>query len=245
MKFYTLSLLSFVIILLLSPSRLSGQLNTIDSLFYHAAVNNVKELYRQSEKNQPRLFNGRNYKPYRIAFIGGTPFFQTDEFVEGSIVYEGNFYDNVKLLYDQVDERVMFRSEFAFELIAERVKQFSIAGHNFIRLQNDSLNSFIKPGFYEKLYTGSIDLYKKEIKTIRENLSSTEGITGQIKLKTNYYVKRDGRYYLIKKSNSLYEALGGHKKEIQQFMSANNLKLKRNTDYTLLKIAQYYEQLIR
>ncbi|MEP6553137.1 MAG: hypothetical protein ABJB11_06315 [Ferruginibacter sp.] len=245
MKIFKLSFLTFLIIFLFSSSQLLAQLNESDSIFYHAAVSNAKELYRQSEKLQPRLLNGRKYKPYRIAFIGGTPFFQTDEFIDGSIVYEDNFYDSVKLLYDQVDERIVFRSEFAIELIAERIKQFSIAGHDFIRLENDSLNPIVKTGFYEKLYSGSIELYKKEIKKIKENLSSTEGIMGEIELKTNYYVEREGHFYLVKKSNSLFEALGGHKKEVQQFMKANGLKLKRNKDYTLLKIASYYDQLTR
>ncbi|CAN5478008.1 hypothetical protein BH11BAC3_BH11BAC3_00210 [soil metagenome] len=246
MKILRLSFLTFLIISLFSSSQLLAQLNENDSSFYHAAINNAKELYRQSEKSQTRLLNGRKYIPYRIAFIGGgTPFFQTDEFVDGSIVYEDNFYDSVKLVYDQVDERVVFRSEFAIELIAERVKQFSISGHYFTRLQNDSVNSIIKTGFYEKLYSGSIELYKKEMKKIKENLSSTDGIMGEIELKTNYYIKRDGHFYLIKKNNSLFEALGGYKKEMQQFMKANGLKLKRNKDYTLLKIASYFEQLTR
>lgn len=236
----------FTLIILLYPfSEPQAQPTRDDSDFYQAAVSNATEVYSQSAKSRSRLYNGRKYKPYRIAFINGTPFFLSDQFTAGSVVYEGGFYKDVKLLYDQVEDRLIFKAEVAIELINERVEQFAINDHLFRRLIKDSLNTGFKTGFYEQLYKGKIEIYKKERKLIKENLSSTEGIRGEIDKKTFYYLKKNGSYYLIKKGNSLFEALGDHKSEIQHFISSNNLSLKKDKENTLTKIAAFYDQLTK
>ena len=75
-----------------------------DSSFYQSAVYNTIDLYRQFASDQSRLYNGRRYKPYDIPFVVGVPFFQSDWFTEGTIIYEDGYYDKVMLLYDEVKE---------------------------------------------------------------------------------------------------------------------------------------------
>lgn len=245
MKLFSLIGLCIVAGVLFPASQLKAQSNSGDSIFYAAAVSNAIAVYRQSSVDQSRLYNGRKYKPYALSFINGVPFFQTDQFIEGSIVYEGGFYDKVKLLYDEVKEMVILRTDVAIELINERIETFSLSGHTFVRLNKDSLHSNINTGFYEKLYGGKIEVYKKERKIIKENLSTTEGVRGDIDQKIFYYLKKDNVYYLIKKKSHINEILGDRQNEIQKFMKDKGLSFRKDSDNTLIQIAGFYDQLTR
>ena len=229
--------------LLFYGTILKAQSNKSDSVFYQASINNALTSYQHFALDQSRLNNGRKYKPYSFSFVNGTPFFQTDQFGEGAIIYEGGYYNNVKLLYDQVQDMVILLAEVAIELITERIEQFSISGHLFVKLAKDSLNNQITAGFYEQLYKGNIEIYKKERKIIKENLSTTEGVRGEIEKKVFYYLKKDGIFYLIKKKRHVYEILKDKENEIQKFTKSNDLNFKTDPDNLLAKIAAYYDQL--
>jgi hypothetical protein len=229
--------------MLFNSAILKAQSNKSDSVFYQASINSAIVFYQQYTQNQSRLYNGRKYKPYSFSFVNGTPFFQSEQFGGCSIIYEGGYYDNVKLLYDEVQDMVILQTEVTIELITERIEQFTIPGHLFINLANDSLNSRISAGFYERLYKGKIEIYKKEKKVIKENLSTTEGVRGDIDKKTFYYLKKDGLFYQIKKKANIYEVLRDKENEIQKFIRSSSLSFKSDPDNTLAKIAAYYDQL--
>lgn len=245
MRFLVLPLLFILFAVLFPHNKLIGQVNHEDSVFYQAAVNNTIAFYQQSTKDQPRYYNGRKYKPYRIEFVKGIPFFESDKFVKGNVVYEGGLYDNVELLYDQVTDILILKSGVAIELINERVSQFTISGHTFTRLVQDSNKSLPGTGYYEILYNGKIEILKKDRKRIQDNLSSTEGVRGDIISKKYYYLKKNGQYYFIKDKGKLLDLLNDRKNEIQQFIKYYKLNFKKDTDNTLTKIAGYYDQLTR
>ena len=237
--------LVFLVISLSSSARAMAQGSQSDSSFYQSAVYNTIDLYRQFASDQSRLYNGRRYKPYDIPFVVGVPFFQSDWFTEGTIIYEDGYYDKVMLLYDEVKELVILRAEVTIELINERIAAFTIGEHKFQRLVKDSLNTGFATGFYEKLFSGKIEIYKKEKKTIIENLSNSEGVRGDIDVKIYYYIKKNGRYQLIKKKANIYEVLNDRSKEIQQFIKSNKLNFKHDRENTLIKVAGYYDQLTK
>jgi hypothetical protein len=242
-KLSTLFRFFFLITALFPEMVLKAQSNKDDSAFYQASIQNAVTFYQQSALDQSRLNNGRKYKAYSFRFVNGTPFFETDQFREGSVVYEGGYYDNVKLLYDQVQDKVIVRTNVAIELITERIEQFTISNNLFVKLSKDSLNSHLDNGFYEQLYKGKIVVYKKEKKVIKENLSTDEGVRGDVEKKTFYYLQKDGIIYLIKKKAHVFEILGDKKNEIQKFMKSNDLSFKSDPEKTLTKIAAYYDQL--
>lgn len=237
---------SFILTGVLIPSaQLMAQSNKSDSVFYESAVNNAITIYRQSSLDQSRFYNGRKYKPYGMGFINGVPFFQSDKFTEGTLMYEGGFYDKVKLLFDLVKGMLIIKTDVAIELINERIEAFSISGHTFVRLTRDSLNNNFSTGFYEKLYNGKITIYKKEKKEIKENISGTEGVRYEIINKTVYYLKKNGVYYYIKNKKHIDDILRDRQNEIQKFTRYNGLSFKNDPDNTLIQIAGYYDQLTR
>ena len=245
MKLLVLSCVFILVAVLFPRTKLMGQVSQVDSVFYQSAVYNAIAFYQQSTQDQPRIYNGRRYKPYRMGFLSGTPFYQSDLYTAGSVIYEDGVYENVKLLYDQVADMLILQGYFGIELISERVAQFTLYGHTFNRLVQDSVNNLPASGFYEKLYKGRIEILKKEKKIIKENLSDTEGVRGEISGKIYYYLKKNGLYYLIKNQRTVFELMKDRQSEIQHFMKSNNLNFKKDKENTLTKIAGYYDQLTR
>lgn len=245
MKLLVMPLLLILLLAFYPSTNIRCQVNHADSVFYQAAVYNAISFYKQSTNKYPRYYNGRRYKPYRIGFIAGSPFFESDQFAEGNVVYEGGSYDNVNLLYDQVTDMLILKAGFVIELISERVSQFTIAGHTFTRLIDDSLNNLPATGYYENLYSGKIEILKKEQKKIKEDLSNTEGVRGEIISKKYYYLKKNGQYFFLKNKSVFLGLLKDRENEIQQFIKYHDLNFKKDKETAFTKIAGYYDQLTR
>lgn len=238
-------LISLIFISVLPCTLVKAQTSQSDSAFYQSAVFNALAFYQQSSGDQSRLLNGREYKPYRISFSSGHPFFFSDKFTAGSIIYEDGFYDNVQLLYDEIKGMVIAETGVSVELITERIREFTIAGHFFTRLAADSAVGKPANGFYERLYNGKIEIYKRNRKTLSEDVSDTEGVQGVVSTKTYYYIRKAGQYFSFKNKSSLLDLLRDKKSELQKFIKSNALDYKHDTDNTIVKIAGYYDQLTK
>lgn len=231
------------------PSRSWAQLSVDDSVFYNKAVNNAKAIYFQSLGDQSGLYNGSQYAGCPFGFRdGGHPFFYSDVFLNGSIVYDKVLYPEAHLLYDEVVEVLLFQdSTHRIQLVNERVARFSILDNHFIRIIKDSSNrTLVKSGFYQLLYEGNTTVLKKEVKSIREVLiSNTEGIYRYIDTKKYFYIKKGNDYYLVKRKKALLQLYKDRKKELQQYIKRNKLNFKRDPDSLLAKLSAYYDQLTK
>ena len=243
MKLTELTISSLLLASIFFHNNAMAQADQIDSTYYQSAVNNAMALYQQSEKDQSRLMNGREYKPYTFRFVKGFPFFLTKEFSESSIHYDGGFYDHVQLMYDEITELVILNKGIQIELANERIKEFTIAGHRFLPLAKDSVNNLPASGFYESLYKGKIEMYKKEKKSIVDILSPTDGYQAEASARSFYYLKKGEQFYPVKRRRDMLRVLNNKKNEIQQYIKQNRLDFKRDKDNTLAKIGAYYDQM--
>lgn len=225
--------------------QVKAQTTPADSSFYTTAVNNAIGLYQQAETDQSRLNNGRQYKPYTFEFVKGTPFFLSNKSAQGTITYDGGYYDNVKLLFDEISETVILDNGLKMELINELIESFSISGHRFVRLVRDSVNKLPGTGFYEELYGGKTPVYKKEKKSVKDILSSTDGYQAEALEKVNYYIKKDGRFQPVKRKGDMLDILGEKRSQVQQYLNTADLNFKQDKDNTLARAAAYFDQLTR
>lgn len=233
----------------LSSSYSSAQLSANDSIFFKKVIDNTKAVYFESLGDQSGLFNGSQYAGYAFTFKdGGHPFFYSDVFLKGSIVYDNLMYTQASLLYDEVAEVLLFQdATHRIQLIGERVSRFSVLDHNFIRIVKDSAKrTLVSTGFYQLLYEGNITVLKKEVKSIREVLiSNTEGVYRYIDAKKYYYIIKNNEYYPIKRKKSALELYKDRRKEMQLYIKRNKLNYKTNPDIFLIKTTAYYDQLTK
>jgi hypothetical protein len=235
---------AFLATVLVLTKTSTAQVTDSDSSYYHTAVNNLISIYYQSTGDQSRLYNGPVNSGYNYTFKSGHPYFLDPNPMKGSIFYDGFFYDNVQLQYDEITDAVIFLdSSHRLQLIKDKIARFTISGHHFVHLYKDSLNKTLpSPGFYELLHKGKTMLIKKQKKSVRESTSAGEGIQRFAESKTTYLLKKGGQYYYVKNKKSLLRLLNDRKKELSGFIRSNKLSFRKDPDNAFQKTTAFYDQ---
>jgi len=233
----------FYILLICALSQHAAAQNADDTTLHENALNAVNVYYEKLGEESP-LYNGSEYIEYAYTLQEGHPFFQTANFVNGNINLEGMIFHDVPMLYDIVKDQLIiqdFQRVYKINLPADRIQQFSLLGHLFVRLNHDAADP-IKTGFYDQLYKGKIALLARREKRILEQYSNIQ-INKVVISRDIYFIKKEGVYYTIKNKSSLLAILKGKKKEVQQYLKTNNIKFKREPEKAMIMAVRYYDQL--
>lgn len=217
---------------------------SIENSFYKKALANTEKVYHQSFGNQSALYNGSKYAPYPFIFKEGYPFFYSAYPDIGTVTYDGILYDSILMSYDETKDVLVINDQGnRIQLLSEKVVQFKIFNYDFIRLEKDrNSNELISSGFYNILYKGDLILLKKQVKTVKEEITNAELIRS-VNEKDYYYIKKDQAIFPIKSSKDLYRLLGDKKKQVQQFVKENNLKFSNDKQNMLTKATAYFDSL--
>jgi hypothetical protein len=236
---------SIAVLIMIHPAiAQTGQ----DSIFYRTAVKNTISIYKKQLGDQSSFYNGSRYSPTGYTFRTGSPYFISDSFYLGSVVYDDILFDSVYLLYEDMRELLVSRNnDYPLQLINQRVSSFIISGHSFIRLIADSLHPGIpKTGYYEILYPGHSQLLKKTFKTIIEEPSVYENtVIRRIEQSESYYIKKAGVYQRVKSKTELLGLMHDHQKEIQKYIKKTNLNFRKDREDLLIRTVEYYDQIAK
>jgi hypothetical protein len=247
MKSGLTAVFSLIILTVVHPAN--AQTAQEDSIFYQTALTNTISIYKKQLGDQSPLFNGSRYSPTGFIFRTGSPYFISDSFNLGSVMYDDILFDSVYLLYEDMRELLVSRNNnnYLLQLINQRVSSFVISGHPFIRLTEDSLHPGIpKTGYYEILYPGRSQLLKKTFKTIIEEPSVYENtIIRHIEETENYYIRIGGTYQRVKSKSELLMRMHDHQKEIQKYIKKTKLNYSKNRENLLILTAEYYDQIAK
>jgi hypothetical protein len=218
-----------------------------DSIFYQSALAHTVSFYYNQLGDQSQIFNGSVYSAYGFTFREGSPYFLSDKFGNGSVIYDGILFDSLSLIYEDLRELVITKDQgLLLQLISERISGFTVSGHHFIRLMADSLNRGItRTGFYEILYPGTSRVLKKTFKNMREVASVYEGLIRYVDESNDYYIKTGNIYKRVKSKTDFIESFPDHQKDIQHFIKKNKLNFHRDKENTLVKTAEYYDQITK
>jgi len=244
MKCWLVVTIPLLISAFILPAKGFTQDSQADSSFYKAANENVLKIYLSDIKEQSGLLNGRMNIPYPFHFESGSPYFESEKFMNGDVVYDGVPYSDIPILYDQISTMIIMLAPYGrLQLTSEKVERFTLPGHHFLRLEKDTLNKMTN-GFYEQLYEGKIIVLKKVEKTIKEDLQSGV-VLRYIVQKDSYYLKDGNGYHPVKKKGEILDVLHDHKQELQQFIKKNKLKFRKDMSNAIVQVAGYYDQLTR
>ena len=231
----------FYILLICGLSQHVAAQNADDTTLHENALNAIGVYYQNLGEESP-LYNGSEYIEYAYTLQEGHPFFQVVNFINGNVNVDGMIFHDVPMLYDIVKDQLIiqdFQKVYKINLPADRVQQFFLLGHLFVRL---NASDQVKTGFYDQLYKGKISLFAKREKKILEKYSNIQ-ISKVVISQNVYYIKKDGVYYTIKNKSSLFSALKSKKKEVQQYLKANDIKFKREPERAMIMAVKYYDQL--
>ncbi|HEY5825165.1 MAG TPA: hypothetical protein VIT44_12395 [Cyclobacteriaceae bacterium] len=210
-----------------------------DSSFLADAKKNSIQLYSKSLSAQSHLYNGSSYTEYRSQ-NEENPYF-IDEWLDGTIQYDSDFYENVPLLYDISRDKLITDHQYTvnkIELINERIGYFTIKDHLFVQLEDKRLTK----GFYELVYDGLSKVYVRHQKTLQSKRVDYS-IENLFEEKTTYYILKDGRYISVKSKGSVLNVLEDKKTELKKFIRDNHLSFTSARTKDITRLVQYYDQL--
>ena len=226
-----------------------AQINTPDTLFVNAAIDQAKNIYEQTTKSYSRLYNGKEYIEFKKTMPEvGILFFNSEEWEEGSVLYDGELYEHVSMRYDLLEEKLIVEHKGygEIELITEKIKYFEIAGHTFIRLTDKlGTKSLVSQGFYDLIYDGNTRVLVKRWKVAEERVETQMSMILTFKEKNTVYIFKAGKYYPVSSKASVLKVFGDQKSALKKFISKNHIRYRSNREDAIVKIAGQYDELSR
>ncbi|MCA8829955.1 hypothetical protein [Hymenobacter pini] len=210
-----------------------AQVTASDTTLLAASIGQASSLYHATFANSS-LYNGPQYVFYtKLARkTEGNPYFETDQFRPGTIVYSNNRYDGIPLLYDtRLDQLVVQHpsSTLFMSLISPQVNSFTVNGHQFAYYPgNSTVEMPATAGFYEVLLAGKNALLGRYTKTMAKRARNNI-VEYTFQDKTRYYVYTGQGYYPVSSAGSLAKVFPDHKKQIQQFAKEHKLAFSKDS----------------
>ncbi len=217
-----------------------GKAQPIEDSVTDRKLANVLRFYVSTLGDQSPLYNGKEYIDYSYTLHEGHPFFESRDFLKGEIHFENMIFHDVPMLYDLVKKQLItydIRNIYKVVLPNNKIRQFTIAGHTFVRIEHDNIST----GFYDQLYKGKINLYAMREKRIIEQ-RDTYRIDNVIDSHTTYYIFKEGTYYSFKNKRGLLDILKGKRNEIEDYLQKNNMRFKDDPEAAMIKAVEYYNK---
>ena len=235
-----------ILIALLLPCTVFGQRASVDSSFREQAIRYAHARYVRSTADQARLYNGAEYVGH-LPTIKGYPYLDS-LWRTGAVTYDGITYQNIRLLYDLVDDVVVvphIDSVYRMQLQNIKVSRFSIADHQFIRIVRDTAHNVgLRTGFYDQLYDGRSKVLAKRVKTIRTELVQNS-IKEEYLSENSFYIGKNGLFYPVKTKRSVLNLFADQKKTLRKYLRENRIKFAKNREAAIVKLTQQYDAATR
>jgi hypothetical protein len=167
----------------------------------------------------------------------GNPFFPVDRNL-GAVIYHGNRYDNVELLYDCEDDAVIIRDlkgQLKLRLVREKLDGFEVDGHRFIKLR------LLRPEgeFYEELHNGRRQLLVQWQKKMAYDTRQTSVYT----LRKAIFLIQDGKQVPIESLSDLTGILPDRRKDLRRIYGEQPFKFRKNPIGAAQRVVQAVEKM--
>jgi hypothetical protein len=224
--------------------EVQAQLAFNDTDFYRQSVGNLKDFYRSTVGEGLHLYNGTEYLQYSF-LVKGYPFFYTDSFIRGNVYYDGRLYRDVPMRYDLVNDEVIvadFYGNFPIRLVSNKIDYFELAKHQFVRFSFDDTSTSVinNVGFFDEIYKSTFaGVYVKRQKEL-EMLLGTETDKRNYKQYNRCYILMKNQFYLIDDQRDLLSVLKDKKDAVKKFIRKENIHFKKEIDFAVKTIIEYY-----
>lgn len=231
-----------LIIVSFSSQALFAQVES-DTAFVMTAQQNALQLYENALRAQSRLNNGSRY----VAPEYNTeqhPWFASDDWVIGSVFYDGKYFKNVPLMYDMFGGVIVtehFPSGHPIQLVNEKLQHFTLADHHFERITRESVaNSLPATGFYDVLYPGETKVIVRRQKQLNKSIVSTR-VETSFEERNRYFLMRNGVFFPVKSKGSVLKLMSDRKGELKQLLKQKRMRYADDRELALATLAAHYD----
>jgi hypothetical protein len=203
-------------------------------------VDNLAIDYLRIADKQSPLFYGREQEGHLRAT--NHPYLKDLQYAKARLSYCGVIYPEAMLRLDvSRDELVALSPDNRnIVLFPENVDFAELHGQTIIYFRYDSLPGCPPTGYYTLLHSGNCKVLERQNAALVLKTTSKEQ---HYVFTTNFYLYKDGVYRTIRTKSGLLRKLQPYKKELKRFISANQLRFRRDTEEFLTRTVGEYEKL--
>lgn len=201
----------------------------------------AKQYYDSVTVMSQHFYNGPRYHHYDSK-NKEHQFFDSNLWMDGYVNYQDQVFGAVPLRYDIYLDQLVVRQVQRMNYIqfqSEKVREFTIAGHRFVRLDNVPQ---LKKGFYDLLHEGRIDLLVRRSK-VRDEKIEDMSIVIRYYNRNSFYFRKEGKYYPVNSKKDALAFFGDSKKDIRRQLRKKNLNFKKDKEESLRTMVSFYENL--
>ena len=204
------------------------------------AADSTINLYFTSVGETSGLYNGRVF--YWYPLMKGHAFYPSVDWQKGSVLYDGTWYHHLSIMYDIYRDEIVLKypNSLPIRLFSERIQEFRLDDQKFARLQPDKDN-VLKNTFYQVLTEGVVAVFASRQTRIEENIVDNTLERSFITV-DQYYVLKNGRFYLVINKKQLLSLLRDKRQSISQHLRKQKLKYKKEKERTIVEIVKFYNQ---
>ncbi len=205
----------------------------LSSVYAQTPVNEevLYEHYSKLIQYFPDLHSGGQYFP-RYRGVEGHPFFLSKNLDRNKLTIGEVAFAEVPLQYDIVDDVIISVTPARGQksiLNHEKIEEFWLEGHRFIRLKQELPHFFHKNGYYRIVIDGEISLYCKHRKLLAKNSGTME--SGRKYDERDWYlILMDEEFHLVKRKKEAFELLRLKKKEVKPLLRKEKLRFRRDKE---------------
>lgn len=155
-------------------------------------------------------------------------YFNADQYVMGSIAYDGQPYTDVALKYDELDDIIIAKAQgenntLGINLITEKTAYFKILNKTFVNLNYEtSAPKFVKGFYEEEVVSKNITFYTKYHKDNIEVLRSN-GVFYKYEETKSYVFEYQNKLYDLRSKSDVIVAFPTLKKDIDAFYAKSSV----------------------
>jgi hypothetical protein len=205
------------------------------ALAQQSHANTIKK-YFDFTGSQSLIYTGAAFTSYDPSIITH-PYFTKDSLTKGAVRYDGVWYEDIPLLYDIFNDRLIVCNTNGNYLCPspEKIERFLLDGHTFIQTPK---------GYYDLLTTGKLTIEAKRQKVVEEFNSTVE--VKRTTVERNYFFAvLGGKYTLLNNIRSLIDLMGEKKETVRQYLRQQGIDTRKDKELALIKAADYYNNLSR
>ncbi|QRR04227.1 hypothetical protein HWI92_15780 [Dyadobacter sandarakinus] len=203
-------------------------------------------LYKTATAQTQNLYNGRQYYLYD-ARNDEHQFFQQSKWRNGVIMYDGQAFDSIPMLYDIVRDELVIRHVYGDHLLlqSEKVANFWLLDHHFKRMESGKdVNASMRSGFYDLLYEGKTQAIARRSKSRQEKIQDKR-VIALFPPKNFYYVRKDSTYHPVHSRKSFFALFPEHKRDFRRTLREKNLRFRRDREMAIISLATAYDKTAR
>lgn len=195
------------------------------------------------------LANGINYTKQYKTKKGEHVFLDTPDFINGTLVYDGQPYFNIPIKYNVLDDEVLAHikgrfTENEFQLIKEKIAQFTIKNRTFINIDTQTSENEKANGFYEVLMENPLFLLLEKHTKKQQEVKENNRYLSEFAYKRQHTIVYKGIYHPLKSEKDLIKLFPDLKKDIKSYaLTFKSIRKENKGNYFKKILEQLYPKI--